>query len=170
MQDADMANPVATGTAPSLRGRSVRSREPSGLLLRLRTWSRRARLDADIMGGRDRPGDAALALRESQLVDARQRRRLAARLEEVVEAPERPRTGSTVPIDRRAVAIATPVLADLILLLRSRHAVEARGMARGWRLLTDPGSPVYEADDDGSSPGARLWRESLAVLEALSPE
>lgn len=165
-----MASPVATGAAPSLSGRSVRPREPSGLLLRLRTWFRRPRLDAAIARGLHRPGDSSLALREAQLVEARQRRRLVTRLEEVVATPER-RLGSssTARIDRRAVALASPVLTDLILLLRSRQPVEARGVALGWRLLTDPGSPIYEPEERESSGGRRLWREALAILEALRP-
>jgi hypothetical protein len=165
-----MGTPVATEAAPSLSGRSVRSRKPSGLLLRVRTWLRRPRLDAAIARGLRRPGDSSLALRESQLIEARQRRRLAIRLEEVVATPTRPPAPSSMaPIDRRAVEIASPVLTDLILLLRSRQAVEARGVALGWRLLTDPGSPLYEPEESGSSGGRRLWQQSLAVLQALRP-
>jgi hypothetical protein len=165
-----MANPVATGTAPGLSGSGVRLPEPSGPLLHLRTWLRRPRLDADILAGHRRPGDPALALREAQLVESRRRNRLARRLEEIVEAPARSRgVGSKAPVDRRAVATAGPVLTDLILLLRSSQPVEARGMLAGWRLLTDPGSPLYEPEESGSPEGARLWRESLAVLEELRP-
>jgi hypothetical protein len=165
-----MANPVATGAAPSLSGRSARLREPSGLLLRLRTWFLRPRLDADIMDRRRRAGDAALLLRETQLVEPRRRKRLAKRLEEVVAVPvRRPGTSSRAPVDRRAVAVASPVLTDLILLLRSPQPVEARGMALGWRLLTDPASPLYEPEERESSRGRRLWGQSLAVLQALRP-
>jgi len=164
-----MANPVATGAASSLPRSGARSRDLPGLPLRLHTWLRRRRLDADIRAGRA-PGGPALALRESQLVEERRRRRLATRLEEIVDTPARPgRRGSSVPVDRRAVAIASAVLTDVILLLRSTEPVEARGMALGWRLLTDPGSPLYEAEDAGAAPGARLWRQSLAVLQALRP-
>jgi hypothetical protein len=165
-----MANPVATGTAPGLSGRGLRLGKPSGPLLHLRTRLRRPRLDADILAGRRRPGDSALALREAQLVGPRRRNQLARRLEEVVATPARSRgAGSRAPVDRRAVAAAGPVLTDLILLLRSSQPVEARGMLAGWRLLTDPGSPLYEPEEAGPSGGARLWRESLAVLEELRP-
>ena len=165
-----MANPVAVGAEPSLSAKDVRPRTRSGALLRLRTWFGRPRLDAAIARGLSRPGDSSFALREAQLVEARQRRRLATRLEEVVAIPERrPAPSSTAPIDRRAVAIAGPVLTDLILLLRSRQTVEARGVALGWRLLTDPESPLYEPEERGSSGGKRLWLQSLAVLQALRP-
>lgn len=165
-----MATRVATGATPSLSGRSGPSRDSSGVLLQLRTWFQRPRLDADIVDGRRRPGDPRLALREAQLVAPRRRMRLATRIEEAIRASERPRrSGSTAPVDLRAVGIARPVLADLILVLRSRQHVEARGMALGWRLLTDPTSPLYEVEESGPSEGARLRRESLAVLEALRP-
>ena len=164
-----MAN-SATGAAPALSGTSARRREASGVLLRLRTWFRHSQLDADIARGRRRPGDPALALRESQLIEPRRRRQLATRLEEVVEAPKRSRrSGATAPVDRRAVQAARPVLADLVDLLRSSERVEPRGMALGWRLLTDPGSPLFEAEESGPSEGARLWRESLDVLRELRP-
>jgi hypothetical protein len=163
-----MASPVATGAAPSLSGRSLRPRGSFGPVLRLRTWLRRSQVDAEIMRGEGRSGDPVLILRESQLVAGRERRRLAARLEAVVEAPPRSRrSGSSAPVDEAAVEKASPVLTDLILLLRSRDAVTARGVALGRRLLTDPGSPLFELDEYGSSNGDRLWRESLAALEAL---
>jgi hypothetical protein len=165
-----MASPVAIDTAPGVSAGSVRSRTPSGLLLRLRTWFRRPRLDAAIARGQHWPGDPALALREAQLIEARQRRRLATRLEEVVAESARPRVpDSAAPLDRRAVAIASPVLSDLIVLLRSPASVEGRGMALGWRMLTDSGSSLFEPAERGFSGGARLLRESSAVLQALSP-
>ena len=100
----------------------------------------------------------------------RRRRRLAARLEDVVAAPSRfPATSSKAPVDRPAVGVASPILTDVILLLRSPEDVEARGMVLGWQLFTDPGSPLYELEEHGSSKGERLWRESIAVLEALRP-
>jgi hypothetical protein len=166
-----MPNPVAIGgRAPRLSTRSVRSHTPSNVLLRLSTWVRRPGLDAAIARGDRRPGDPALALREAQLVEARRRRRLAARLEDVVAPPSRsPATSSKAPVDRRAVSVASPLLTDVILLLRSPEDVEPRGVALGWRLLTDPGSPLYELEEHGSSKGERLWRESFGVLEALRP-
>ena len=77
---------------------------------------------------------------------------------------------SGAPVDRWAVAIASPVLSDLIVLLRSPDAVEARGMALAWRMLTDPASSLYEPAEHGSSKGERLWRESSAESsQALRP-
>jgi hypothetical protein len=165
-----VARPVAIGTAPPVSTEGVWPRTPSSLLLRLRTWLRRPQLDAAIAGGLSGRRDPALALREAQLAGTRERRRLAKRLEEVVEAPAGRRApGSAAPVDRPAVSAASSVLTDLILSLRSPEAVDARGVALGWRLLTDPGSPLYELEEQGSSRGGRLWRESFAVLEALRP-
>ncbi len=165
-----MAAPVAVGAERSLPAGDLPPRSRSVAVLRLRTWFRRPRLDAAIARGLRRPGDRSLALRESQLVELRQRRRLARRLEEAVATSARtPAPSSTAPIDRRAVEIAGPVLTDLIVLLRSGQAVEARGVALGWRLLTDPASPLYEPEERGSSGGRRLKQQSLAVLRALRP-
>jgi hypothetical protein len=165
-----MATPVAVGAERGLPAKDFPPRSRSGAVLRLRTWLRRPRLDAAIACGLHRPGDPSLALRESQLVDVRQRMRLARRLEEALATSTRTTApSSTAPIDRRAVEIARPILTDLILLLRSRQALEARGVALGWRLLTDPASPLYEPEERGSSGGRRLRRQSLAVLRALRP-
>jgi hypothetical protein len=163
-----MASPVAIDTTRGVSASTVRLRTPSGLLLRLRTWLGRPRLDAAIARGLNGSGDPAIALRTTQLLDARHRRRLADRLEQVVDGPVRAHgSSSAAPVDRPAVEKASPVLTDLILLLRSPDAVDARGVALVWQLLTDPGSPLFELEERGASEGERLWRESLAVLEAL---
>jgi hypothetical protein len=147
-----------------------RLRAPRGVLLRVGTLLRRPFLDGAIARGIERPGDRALALREAQLVGARERKCLASRLEEILATgPARPALSSAVPVDHEAVAVARPVLTELILSLRSSEAVEARGVVLGWRLLTDAASPIYgppggrPADPDG------LWHESLSLLFALRP-
>ena len=73
-----------------------------------------------------------------------------------------------VRIDVRAVAVARPVLTELVLSLRSSEAVAARGVLLGWRLLTDPTSPVYAPPGEFANPD-RLRHESFAVLLALRP-
>jgi hypothetical protein len=67
------------------------------------------------------------------------------------------------------VEAARPILTELILSLRSSEAVEARGVALGWRLLTDPTSPVYAPPRAESVASDRLWHASLSVLLALQP-
>jgi hypothetical protein len=144
--------------------RGPRARARSHPLLRLGTRLRRPWLDRDIGLGVERAGDRHLALRTAQLVDAKERRRLARRLEEVLDRRAgRPGPGSVVPVDRRAVAAARPVLSGLIHTLHSPEPVEARGMVLAWRLFTDPVSPLYARQGDGD----RLLQESLAVLFAL---
>jgi hypothetical protein len=148
----------------------VPPRTLGGLLLRLGAWLRRSRLDDAIARGRDGPADPAMILRRAQLAGPEGRRRLSRRLEEVLAAPlARPAASSAVPVDRDAVEIAKPVMRELILRLRSPNPVEARGVALGWRLLTDPVSPIY-LQDGGSTPDAgRLRYQSLATLRALQP-
>ena len=55
---------------------------------------------------------------------------------------------------------------EIILTLLSSEAVEARGVVLGWRLLTDPLSPIY-APRVRSVDLDHLWTEALAVLIAL---
>jgi hypothetical protein len=74
-----------------------------------------------------------------------------------------------VPLDRDAVELAKPVMRELILRLRSPDPVDARGVALGWRLLTDPLSPIYLQDGGTSSDAERLRYQLLATLRALQP-
>jgi hypothetical protein len=139
------------------------------LLLCACTRLRRPWLDGTIARGVERPGDRALALREAQLVRPRERRRLALRFERILAQRARPvGPSSAVPVDHRAVEIAKPVLIELILALRSSGRVEARGVALGWRLLTDPCSPIYR-QQGRSFDLDHLCHESLSVLFALQP-
>jgi hypothetical protein len=147
-----------------------RSGTPGALLLRLRTRLRRPWLDGEIARGEERPADRALSLREAQLVAPRERRRLARRLEQILDAqPAKPGPSSVVPVDREAVDVAKPLLAELIRSLRSTDPIEARGVVLGWRLLTDATSPIYGSPGGGQGDRDGLWYEALAVLFALRP-
>jgi hypothetical protein len=111
-----------------------------------------------------------LALREAQLVGRRERRRLARCFERVLTEDVRRRApSSSAPIDHDAVTVARPVLTEIILGLFSSEAVEARGVALGWRLLTDACSPLYASRGDWTYDRDRLWHEALFVLVALRP-
>ena len=144
-------------------------RAPRGLLLRVRTLLLRRWLDAKIAHGVERPGDAALALRTAQLVD-RGRRRLARRFEEILTERSRPKMpSSAVPIDHHAVSVAKPMLTEIILSLVSSEAVEPRGIVLGWRLLTDPCSPIYSQPGNPPGNSDRLLYGSALVLLALRP-
>jgi len=154
---------LGAGTLPRLR-------TPRGVLLGVRTLLRRPFLDGEIACGIERPGDRAFARRKAQLVGARERKRLASRFEEILAAgPARPALSSAVAVDHEAVAVARPVLTELILSLRSSEAVEARGVVLAWRLLTDAASPVYGPLGGRPADRDRLWDESLSLLVALRP-
>lgn len=166
-----MANSLVIGSSGRVPARTAGpAPTPPGLLLRLRTWLRRPWLDGAIARGVSRAGDRAFALRQAQLIERRERTGLAVRLEDVLTAPSRSSAGSSAaPLDREAVDAARPILTELVLSLRSSEAVDAQGVALGWRLLTDPTSPIYGPPRDESAPGDWLWRESLSVLLALRP-
>jgi hypothetical protein len=159
------------GTEPRIRGTAdLRPRAPRGLLLRIRTRLLRAWLDRDIARGIERPGDPALALREAQLVGARERTRLAARFERLLVPDRRAsRLSSAAPVDHAAVEVARPLLTEVTRSLRSSDAVEACGVALGWRLLTDPCSPIYEPPGGRSGDLDSLWHDALSLLFALRP-
>lgn len=96
--------------------------------------------------------------------------RLALSLERVLRAPSRPvALSSAAPLDGEAVELARPVLTELVLSLRSSENVDARGVALGWRLLTDPASPVYAQPRTQPAAGDRLWYAAASVLFALQP-
>jgi hypothetical protein len=164
-----MANSAVLGAERRVGASAdLRPRTPRGLLLRVRTRLRRPWLDAEIARGVERPGDLGLALRKAQLVGAHERRRLASRFEDVLAPRTRPAGACCVaPFDVEAVEVAEAVLAEIILRLRSSDAVEARGVALGWRLFTDPCSPIYTPPGERSGDLNRLWYESLSVLSAL---
>lgn len=157
------ARPAPNGAGPTIRG-------PRALLLRARTRLERPWLDREIARGMERPDDPALTLREAQLISSRERIRLARRLEHVLaDAALRETLSGVVRLDAGAVEAARPVLTELILSLRSREAVAARGVVLGWRLLTEPRSPVYAPPSGHLADPDRLRHESLAILLALRP-
>jgi hypothetical protein len=158
------------GTAgPALRTAGAPIGGPRGLLLRARTRLRRPWLDRQIARGAQWLGNPPLALRQAQLVSSRERTRLASSLERVlVDASPAGMLGGVVRIDVGAVEVAKPILTEVVLSLRSSEAVAARGVVLGWRLLTEPRSPVYAPPGELADPD-RLWHESFTVLFALRP-
>lgn len=103
-----------------------------------------ARLDRRIAAGEDPSSDLSLACRASQLVSRRARGRVACGLERSWSGlPELAVWSAAVPVDRRAVEIARPALEGLARALRSRAAVEPRGVALARVLLTEPRSALY---------------------------
>lgn len=162
---------IETRAARLLIDRTEASTQSRGrlLVLRVRTWLRRGRLDRDIARGTEGPYDALKAFRAQRLCDLPERKRLASALERVLDAYRRPAPiSSAAPIDREAVGLARPLLEELIRCLRSTDAIEPRGVALGWRLLTRADGPLY-APVGGSRDPDRLWYAALSLLFALGP-
>lgn len=165
-----MANSVALG-AESRVGAPADWRYAGrrGLLLAASVRLRRPWLDGKIAQGLERRGDRGFALRRAQLAGPRERRRLARCFERLLTEQSRPAApGSAAPVDRAAVEAVKSELTEFVLTLLSEEAVEPRGVILGWRLLTDPCSPLY-ASQGRAVDIDRLRREVLAVLFALRP-
>jgi hypothetical protein len=105
-----------------------------------------------------------LAYRAAWLTRSRNREKLAASVDAVLAAAERPmlRLSSAVEPDRGEVTAVSPLLVELRELLRSRAPVYAQGVAMLMQLLRDGGSPVYLAPWRGA-----LEQELQAILAAL---
>ena len=89
------------------------------------------------------PRHAARAL---QLTRERNRRGLARTLERLVEQAEVPTTplrGAVIPPCREQVMEARPLLLAIAGRLRSAGPIDARGIARLRRLLSDGNGPCY---------------------------
>jgi hypothetical protein len=139
------------------------------LVLRLRTWLWRGRLDRDIALGKEGPYDRLRAFRGQRLCDGGEQKRLASALERVLDAYRHPAPlSSAAPIDRRAVRAAEPLLEELIRCLRSADEIEPRGIALGWDLLTKADGPFYAPVGGSRDPG-HLWYAALSLLFALGP-
>ncbi len=134
--------------AASLPVPSTRSGRPvnrARLLDRLRGRLSAPALDRRLAAGENASADDAIGRRAAQLISRRGRDRIASGVERL--RPKALRTGAlsaAIPIDPRAFTIAEPALAQLAAALRSRGAVEPRGVALALLLLTDPGSPLYQ--------------------------
>jgi hypothetical protein len=137
-----------------------------GVGVRLRTFLKRAKLDAALTDGAD-PGESAeLALRARQLAKPRTRIRLARAIERAVDDVESPVPEIPLGVYRRA-----PVLENRALLraaaerLRSEAPVRLRGVAMADLLVYCNDSALYGADS-----ADQLEREITTVLWELEPE
>ena len=145
---------------PGIRWRRRSPGLPAKFVQRVTARLMAARLDGRIAAGEDLLSDAALACRASQLVSRRARGRVACGLERLWSGwPESAVLSAAIPVDRQAVQIARPALEQLARALRSRAAVQPRGVALAQVLLTEPRSALYRP----------AYREELYVIarEAL---
>ena len=167
--DFNVASPhtprLPSSASPISRDHAERP-PPFGVGVRLRTFIKRAKLDAALTDGAD-PGESAeLALRAQQLAKPRTRIRLAVAIERAVDDVESPEPDIPLGVYRRP-----PVLDNRVLLralaerLRSEAPVRLRGVAMADLLVYCNDSVLYGADS-----ADQLEREITAVLGALDPE
>jgi hypothetical protein len=119
------------------------------VMRRLTTRLHRAALDGRIARGDAWEDDEQLASRAAELIELATRRRIADNLERAIADEGRPRYLSpAVPVHGSAVAVARPVLEQLIVALRCPGPVWPRGVAIVELLLTEAESPLYGAPEE----------------------
>lgn len=144
------------------------SRRPADLArrqaLKLRVLVRRTQLDQEIAAGVDPGSRPALALRAAQLLRPRNRRRLAASLERLIEELDADRDwfSAAIPFLRDQVAEARGTLLSLARALRVAERIQPRGLAMVDRLLRDPDSPLYVRSARGA-----LQLQARTALDCL---
>jgi len=146
---------------PELRG----ARRPGrAFLLAARVRLHRYSLDRKLALGDDPSASPKLARRAQELCQPALRVRLAAELDQVVQAAGVPPRGLTpaVPLDRSCINACRPLLWELAEALRSDGAVYAQGVASARLLLVDGCSPIY-----APSEARRLEAELRRARNAL---
>ena len=119
-----------------------RNTHGAGLLLRVRTYLTRRRLDEQLTEGADPDTSAALRLRADQLRSNEGRARTADRLQRVLDEAHAPSRLHLVLRPHRAeIRARAPELRILIERLRSNLPVTPRGAAMSARLVTRGESP-----------------------------
>ena len=151
------------------RGTRVGARTRRYPLAWVRARLCRSRLNAALARGADPCGSPALAYRSARLTSERERARLAASLDRVLDAAARParRWSAAVPPCRHEVVAAGPLLVQAKELLLSRMPLYSQGAARLENLLRDGGGPLYWP----ARPGALRHELEVAItaLEGREP-
>jgi hypothetical protein len=113
--------------------------------LELRVWVSRLQLDEELIAGAPSTSRPALALRATQLLDLKNRRRLAASLERLIDDfdSHSPQLSAAVPFQRDQVAEARAVLPWLAYELRTAENIQPRGVAMVDKLMRDTTGPLY---------------------------
>jgi hypothetical protein len=162
----DLDTPPALRTYPALG--------LGHLLTRLQARVERSSLDAALARGADPCESRVLAHRAARLTSERTRKKMAARIEDIVARAGRAPSGKVVDVysrafsaaiepDRDEVAAAGPLLMRVQELLLSSTPVYARGVALLEELLGQGDSSLYLP----SSPGdlSHQLRRIIAALE-----
>lgn len=133
------------------------------LAVRVHVSTHRPSLDRELARGDNPLGSAALALRARQLVERRNRDRLARALERLVERAERtPSPSEIIRLPRREIRDARTALLELADRLRDARPVYARGVAMVSRLVQDGTGPAFTR-----GAGVALRRAIAAAADAL---
>jgi hypothetical protein len=112
----------------------------------------RWQLDEELATGADPHSRPALALRASQLLRPRFRRKVARALERVVQEVDGPPSvpSAAVPIQRDELALARDSLVSLAQEIDAAETAQPQGIAMAWKLITDSSSsPVYRRTERG---------------------
>jgi hypothetical protein len=115
--------------------------------LRLRTLTRRARLDAALAEGVDPGADPLLALRAEQLTSHAVREAIARTIHNLIDAAEEPWHGSRPPLQRDDVLAAREELLAVARRLEGPEPMSPQTVALASQLVWDCASPVYAAGD-----------------------
>ncbi|OMC36956.1 hypothetical protein A5740_05835 [Mycobacterium sp. GA-1841] len=115
------------------------------LRARLTARVRAPRLDALLAVGAPTPPGSAIAVRAARLTSAPERAAMARILRRCVREATSDAIflSSRIPVHRKNIAAAEPVIDTITLRLHSPVAVDARGMARLSRLIHDGLGPMY---------------------------
>jgi hypothetical protein len=120
-----------------------------GLAARFTARVRWSSLDQQLVEGADPSGSPQLAARATVLTCAREREKLAAAIDRVVDAAHGPQRRWWAVSRRPPVRANAAELRALAQLLRSSRPLYARGVAVVNQLLTDGCGPLYTARAEG---------------------
>ncbi|WNG88883.1 hypothetical protein C6A87_006635 [Mycobacterium sp. ITM-2016-00317] len=128
---------------------TLRDPDSRSLTARLTAWTFAGRLDEQLaLGFTGKPG-TPLAAHARRLESRRERQRIAGSLQRVAaDAHDASawRTGR-IPLHRSNIRLAGDAVELIVDRLRSPRPVQAKGMARIRRVLSDGGGPLYQFGD-----------------------
>jgi hypothetical protein len=135
----------------------------AGVVLRIKTFGRRARLDAALAEGADPGADPALALRAQQLTEPATCRAIATTIHNLLDAAEEPRHawGSEPPLRQEAVLAARDELTAIARRLSDAGAISPQAAALAAQFVWDAASPIYSEADFS------VWEWAQVILERL---
>jgi len=161
----DGSQPVGGGESNSAGGSTS---EGATVLLRLKVFVARGRLDRQIVAGRACESSAMLALRARQLTDSRTRGRIAADLRGIVDYVHRHgsrRVISAVVVEPAAVRKGRHAILELAERLEGTAPVSPSGVVLAAALLTDGRSPLFNPSSERTV--AQAVSEVRDALEGL---